>query len=195
VTSYTNTKIPFISSEKNGPDPLPIVGSSSRWRPRSQAKTVGSRQAGWDPAVPRPDGRDPVVPGQNGRILAGWTGSGRSPNRTAGSRSVGRDLAGMDGILPFPRQNGRIPPGWTESGRSRPERSDPGRLAGMAGIWPFPDQIGRGLGRRGEWSEIFSDMLCFWRGIFTDRWKGQFCLYVLKYFLIHFTIKLMWSHL
>jgi hypothetical protein len=165
VTCYNNTKIPFISSEKNGPDPLSIAGSSSHQRPRSLAKTAGS----WP------------FPEQNGRIPPGWMGSGGerpkrpgwtrsdcSPDRTAGSPPAGRNLA-------IPDQNG-----W---------------LVGMAGIWPFPNQIGRGLGRRGEWLGISGDMMCFQGGIFTDRCKGHFCLYVLKYFLIHFTIKLMWSHL
>jgi hypothetical protein len=140
VACYTNTKIPFISFEKNGPDPLPIAGSSSRRRPCSPAKTVGSRpfpdrtagsrQAGQDPAVPRPDGRDLAVPRTE------WP----DPSRQDG---IWPGTAGMDVIRPFPEQNGRIPPGWMESDRSRPERPDPGRPAGMAGIWPFPDQTGR----------------------------------------------------
>jgi len=133
--------------------------------------------------------------GQNSRIRAGWTGSSHSLNRTAGSHSAGRDLAvprteqpdpaRLDGIWPFPART---------SG-SRPASRDGRDLALSRPDWPDSGLFGRGLGRRGEWSGISGGMLCFRHGIFTDRWKGHFCLYVRKYFLIHFTIKLMWSHL
>jgi hypothetical protein len=76
---------------------------------------------------------------------------------------------GMDGIWSFPEQNGRIPPGWMESGRSWPESGDGRDLALPRPDWPDSGLFGRGLGRRGEWSGIFGGMLCFQRGIFTDR--------------------------
>jgi hypothetical protein len=117
---------------------------------------------------------------------------GRFPAKTAGSRPGTARTAGMDGIWPFPGQNGQISPGWMESGRSRPASEDGRDLALSRPDWP--GLFGWGLCRRGEWSGISGSMLCFRHGIFTDRWKGHFCLYVLKYFLIHFTIKLMWSH-
>jgi hypothetical protein len=172
VACYTNTKIPFISPEKNGPDPLPITGSSSRRRPRSPAKTAGSRPFPDRTAGSRQAGREPAVP-----------------------RTERPDPARLDGIWPFPGQNGRIPPGWTESFRSRPASGDGWDLALTRPNWPDFGLFGRGLDRRGELSEIFGGMLCFRRGIFPNRWKWHFCLYVLKYFLTYFTIKLMWSHL
>jgi hypothetical protein len=81
----------------------------SHWRPRSLAKTVGSqpfpdrtggsRQAGWDPAVPRP----------------GCFHPGRSLARTAG----------IDGIRLFPEQNGRD---GRDPVVLRTERPDPAQL-------------------------------------------------------------------
>jgi hypothetical protein len=133
VTSYTNTKIPFISPKKNGPDPLPCL--------RIQISL----------ATP--------FPGQNDWIPAGWTRSGHSPDKTARSRPAGQDLA-------FPQQD-----------------------------QPDSGLFGRGTGRRGEWLGDSDRVLCFRHAVFIRKWKGHFCLYVLKFFFIYFTIKLMWSHI
>jgi hypothetical protein len=61
-----------------------------------------------------------LFPYQNGRIPAGWLGSGRSPAVLAGDPVISLpDPGQLAGIRPFPGQNGRI-------------------LADWPGIRPFP---------------------------------------------------------
>jgi hypothetical protein len=132
----------------------------------------------------------PAVPGQNDKIPAGWTRSGRSSNLDGNGQNSqdGRDLAVSRTKWPDPARLDEIWPFPAITTGSRPACGDARNLALPRPDWPE-------IRCRGEWSGISGGMLCFRHAIFTNRWNEHFCLYVLKYFLIYFTIKLMWSHL